>query len=149
MNLGYPAIGTLFRRFGLLLLGIGVVIVLSGALLLLGGADPILALGVMYNGAFGSWAGFGETLLRFSPLALVALGLIPSLRIGLFNIGAPGQIAAGGLASALINLNLPNSSVLHSSHARVSERRGGRRAVRAHPSNPAGAVVCQRDSSRH
>ena len=108
MNLEYPAIRTLFRRFGLLLLGIGFVIVLSGALLLLGGADPILALGVMYNGAFGSWAGFGETLLRFSPLALVALGLIPSLRIGLFNIGAPGQIAAGGLASALINLSLPN-----------------------------------------
>lgn len=96
------------RRLGLLVCGIGVVVILSGVLFLLGRADPILSLGVMFNGAFGSWAGFGETLLRFSPLALVALGLIPSLRIGLFNIGAPGQIAAGGLMSALVSLNLPN-----------------------------------------
>ena len=96
------------RRLGLLVCGIGVVVILSGVLFLLGRADPILSLGVMFNGAFGSWAGFGETLLRFSPLALVALGLIPSLRIGLFNIGAPGQIAAGGLMSTLVSLNLPN-----------------------------------------
>ena len=108
------------RRLGLLVCGIGVVVILSGVLFLLGRADPILSLGVMFNGAFGSWAGFGETLLRFSPLALVALGLIPSLRIGLFNIGAPGQIAAGGLMSALVSLNLPESSGIRRSSALVS-----------------------------
>jgi len=94
------------QRAGLLAVGIGVVIFLSSAIFFLGRADPILAFRVMLNGAFGSWSGFSETLLRFSPLALVALGLVPSLRIGLFNIGAPGQIAAGGLAAALISLNL-------------------------------------------
>ena len=83
-----------------------VIVVVAGALFLLGNANPVVALSVMFNGAFGTWAGLGETLIRFAPLALVALGLMPSLRIGLFNIGAPGQIAAGGLAAALVSLNL-------------------------------------------
>ena len=80
----------------------------AGGLLLLGEADPLNAFAVMLKGAFGTSAGLGETLIRFAPLALVALGLIPSLRIGLFNIGAPGQIGAGGLVAAVIVLNLSN-----------------------------------------
>jgi general nucleoside transport system permease protein len=94
------------RRLVQVALGIAIVLAIGSALLLLGHADPLLAIGVMFNGAFGTWAGFGETLIRFTPLALVALGLTPSLRIGLFNIGAPGQIGAGGLAAALVSLNL-------------------------------------------
>lgn len=87
-------------------LAIAVVLIIAVVLLLLGRADPVQAGSVMLTGAFGTWAGFGETLIRFAPLALVALALTPSLRIGLFNIGAPGQIAAGGLVAALISLNL-------------------------------------------
>jgi general nucleoside transport system permease protein len=79
---------------------------LACGLLLLGGANPLLAFAVMFNGALGTWAGLGETLLRFAPVAIVALGLVPSLRIGLFNIGAPGQIAAGGLLAAVISFGL-------------------------------------------
>ena len=75
-------------------------------LVLLGGADPLLALKVMFSGALGTWSGLGETLIRFAPLSIVALGLIPSLRIGLFNIGAPGQIAAGGLVATLVSFGL-------------------------------------------
>ena len=86
MNLDRATTRSVVNRLGFLTVAV--------ALLLLGHADPTLALAVMLNGAFGTSAGFGETLIRFAPLALVALGLIPSLRIGLFNIGAPGQIAA-------------------------------------------------------
>ena len=95
-------------RLGRILAGILVILLVAGGLLLLGNADPLTALGVMLKGAFATRAGFGETLIRFAPLALVALGLIPSLRIGLFNIGAPGQIGAGGLVAAVIVLNLGN-----------------------------------------
>lgn len=106
MNLDGPRTRAIVSRFGRIAVGIVVILLVACAILLLGNANPILALGVMLHGAFGTWAGFGETLLRFGPLALVSLGLIPSLRIGLFNIGAPGQIAAGGLVAALIILNL-------------------------------------------
>ena len=97
-------------RFGRLLIALIIVLIVAVALLLLGHADPILAIGVMFKSAFGTWAGFGETLIRFAPLAIVALGLTPSLRIGLFNIGGPGQMAAGGLVAALISLNLTHVS---------------------------------------
>jgi ABC-type uncharacterized transport system permease subunit len=93
-------------RLGRAILGLVVVLLVASALLLMGNANPLEALGVMLKGAFGTWEGLGETLIRFAPLALVALGLAPSLRIGLFNIGAPGQIAMGGLVAALIVLNV-------------------------------------------
>ena len=95
-------------HWGRILTGAVVILIVAGGLLLLGGADPLTAFAVMLKGAFGTSAGMGETLIRFAPLALVALGLIPSLRIGLFNIGAPGQIGAGGLVAAVIVLNLNN-----------------------------------------
>jgi simple sugar transport system permease protein len=82
--------------------------ILACLLLLLGGADPLLAFKVMFSGALGTWSGLGETLIRFAPLSIVALGLTPSLRIGLFNIGAPGQIAAGGLLATIASFGLGN-----------------------------------------
>ena len=60
----------------------------------------------MYRGSFGSWISFGETLIRFAPVTLIALGLVPSLRIGLFNIGAPGQIGLGALFATLAGFAL-------------------------------------------
>jgi general nucleoside transport system permease protein len=94
------------KRFYRAALGLIIVSLIASVLLLVGNANPITALFVMLHGAFGTWAGLGETLIRFAPLAIVALGLAPSLRIGLFNIGAPGQIAMGALIAALIILNL-------------------------------------------
>lgn len=68
--------------------------------------DPILAWNSMWNSTFGSTRNFGEALVRATPLLLVALTLIPSLRAGLYNIGAPGQLAAGGLVATWLALHL-------------------------------------------
>lgn len=68
--------------------------------------DPVLAWDSMWNSTFGTWRNFGETLVRATPLLLVALTLIPSLRAGLYNIGAPGQIAAGGFVATALALQL-------------------------------------------
>jgi general nucleoside transport system permease protein len=89
------------------LAGMAVAIVLAGALLLaIGGADPYESYSQLIDGAFGSSRALGETLIRFAPLAIIAIGLTPSLRAGLFNIGAPGQIAAGALAATMVGLHL-------------------------------------------
>lgn len=94
-------------RLAVELLVIAAAVVAAGAaLLVLGGADPYESYSQLADGAFGSSRALGETLIRFAPLAIIAVGLAPSLRAGLFNIGAPGQIAAGALAATLVSLHL-------------------------------------------
>jgi ABC-type uncharacterized transport system permease subunit len=77
----------------------------GGALFVIGGVDPVTGFGALLNGSFGSGPALGETLIRATPIALVAIGLIPSLRAGLFNIGSPGQIGIGALLATLLSLH--------------------------------------------
>lgn len=85
---------------------VAAIVAISAGLFAIGNADPLVAFGAMYRGSFGSWVSFGETLIRFAPVTLIALGLVPSLRIGLFNIGAPGQIGLGALFATLAGFAL-------------------------------------------
>lgn len=75
------------------------------------GANPVEAASALFESAFGNTANFGEVVVRMIPVATVALALIPSLRIGLFNIGAPGQMAAGALLASLPALYQPSLPV--------------------------------------
>ena len=61
------------------------------------GVDPLVAAGVMWKSTFGSLRTFGEGLVRATPLLMISATLLPSLRAGLYNIGAPGQLGAGPL----------------------------------------------------
>jgi ABC-type uncharacterized transport system permease subunit len=71
------------------------------------GYDPVLALGAMVRGAFGSWYAFASgTLVRAIPLMLIALGFTVGLRAGVLNIGGEGQFYAGAVAAAWIGLRL-------------------------------------------
>jgi general nucleoside transport system permease protein len=86
-------------------LGALVASLLFGSLLFtIGGVDPITGFRALAEGSFGSVPVLGETLIRATPIALVALGLIASLRAGLFNIGSPGQIGVGALLATLVSL---------------------------------------------
>jgi simple sugar transport system permease protein len=96
--------------FGGLAGALVILVGLSSVLLIIGKADPLQTFRALYRGAFGSRVGFGETLIRFAPVTLIALGLVPSLRIGLFNIGAPGQIGMGALCASLISFSLAGFS---------------------------------------
>ncbi|WP_347310751.1 ABC transporter permease [Defluviimonas sp. SAOS-178_SWC] len=68
--------------------------------------DVLLAARAFYQSTFGSLRTFGEVLVRSTPLLLIAATLLPSLRSGFYNIGAPGQVAAGGLAATFVALNM-------------------------------------------
>lgn len=102
----------LLQSAGMAIAAIVIIAAIASVLLVLGKSDPLAVIPVMFKGIFGSKSAFAETLLRFAPLAIVALGLAPSLRVGLFNIGAPGQIALGGLFATLIALNVPAPAVV-------------------------------------
>lgn len=87
-------------------LSVGLVLLVLVVVLEAVNVDPLLAWNSMWDSTFGTSRNFGETLVRATPLLLVALTLIPSLRAGLYNIGAPGQLAAGGLAATVLALHL-------------------------------------------
>ncbi len=75
-------------------------------MLLLIGADPLRAYGALVEGAFGSSNALAETIVKATPLLLVALGIVIAFRGGMINIGGEGQAYIGGLGVAVVCLSL-------------------------------------------
>src|SRR5688500_9605358 len=71
------------------------------------GYDPVLALGALWRGAFGSWYALSSaTLVRAVPLIILGLGVALGFRAGVFNIGAEGQFYAGAIAATWVGLQV-------------------------------------------
>ena len=87
-------------------IAIGAALVVGALLILLAGANPLLAYRALFQEALFSYFGFGNTLTKLSPLLLAGLGVLVALRGGQFNIGAEGQIYMGGLGSTVVGLFL-------------------------------------------
>jgi ABC-type uncharacterized transport system permease subunit len=83
-----------FGSFALALL------VLSLALSLLG-RSPQSTLYAMFSGAFGSWFGLTETLLRTVPILLCAMAAAVPAESGQVNIGGEGQFYLGAIGTVL------------------------------------------------
>lgn len=75
-------------------------LVLGGILLALAGANPFTTYKAMLLGAFGTRYAVSETLVKSIPLMLTGLGVSIAFRMLFWNIGAEGQLAMGGFASA-------------------------------------------------
>lgn len=81
---------------------------LVGAVLIaMTGHGPAEAYATLFHGAFIDYWGFATTLVKLSPLLLAGLAVALPLRVGLFNIGAEGQIYLGGLFAAVVALYGP------------------------------------------
>lgn len=78
---------------------------LAGAVLIvLVGVDPRDAYRSVWDGSVGSWESLAQTSLRMAPLLVMAVGLIPALRAGIFTIGSEGQFGIGALTAGLATL---------------------------------------------
>ncbi|MGE5371900.1 MAG: ABC transporter permease [Solirubrobacterales bacterium] len=76
-----------------------------GALfLLLYGISPIMVYREMLGGAFGSYYGVSETVVKAIPLMLAGLAVSLAFRMQLWNIGAEGQIYLGAFAASGVAL---------------------------------------------
>ncbi|MCL5429751.1 MAG: ABC transporter permease [Chloroflexi bacterium] len=71
-------------------------------------ANPMQAYGALWDGAFGSANAFAETLVKATPLLLVALGICISFRGDVINIGGEGQMIVGALAATWVGLAFTN-----------------------------------------
>jgi simple sugar transport system permease protein len=83
--------------------------VVSGIVLAVLGYNPGLTFASLFSGAFGSLSGISTTFGNTTPLILTALTFAVGLKVGLFNIGAEGQLYMGAVASiSVVLLPLPD-----------------------------------------
>jgi simple sugar transport system permease protein len=75
-------------------------LLLGAILLAVVGVNPLTTYAAMARGAFGSWRVFSETLVKAIPLMLTGLGVAIAFKMRFWNIGAEGQLALGGVATA-------------------------------------------------
>ena len=75
-------------------------------MLLLLGVNPLEAYSALWDGAFGSTNAFAETLVKATPLLLVALGICISFRGDVINIGGEGQMIIGAVLATWVGLTI-------------------------------------------
>ncbi len=91
----------------LVLLAFGSSIAIGLVVLSFLGVDPLHALAVMLDGAFGSRRALADTLVFMTPRLLTALAALIALRCGFFNLGAEGQLQLGAIGAILPATLLP------------------------------------------
>ncbi len=79
----------------------------AAVIMMLSGANPVIAYQSMFYGAFGSIGSTAETLVKATPLMLCGVGLTVAYRTGMISVGAEGQMVMGGLTATLAGLAFP------------------------------------------
>ncbi|MFZ5608808.1 MAG: ABC transporter permease [Pseudomonadota bacterium] len=98
-----------WAEYGLLpVLNLAVALLVSGLVVFIIGYDPFAAMGHLVYGAFGYGEAVGYTLYYATNFIFTGLAVSIAFHAGLFNIGAEGQAAMGGLGMALIALYFPH-----------------------------------------
>ena len=88
-------------------LALAIALVVGDLLILSFGESPGAVFAMLIEGTWGNPYGLGQTLYKATTLIATGLAVAIPLRAGLFNIGAEGQLAAGGFAAAVMGLVLP------------------------------------------
>ena len=109
----------LATRAGFAAAAIVATVFLGAGLFALAGFNPMEAGWAIARGSIGSGPALSVTLTRTVPLAITGLAVALAFRAGVWNIGAEGQLYAGGVAAVWVGLTLgetvsahPNSAVL-------------------------------------
>ncbi|GAC1336109.1 MAG: ABC transporter permease [Myxococcales bacterium] len=76
------------------------------------GKDPLAGYGDLLEGAFGGLGPLGESAVKGSVLVLTGLSVAVAFTVGMFNIGAEGQLIWGALAAAVAGRALPLPALL-------------------------------------
>ena len=96
--------GRLLRGLLPYVLALVLAFLVSGVVIALLGYDPLAAFRTILTTSFKTGFGFTETLTKWVPLLLLALGFTIPLAVGRFNIGGEGQLLVGGTAAAGVGI---------------------------------------------
>jgi simple sugar transport system permease protein len=91
------------------LLALILALLLGAVMLILLGANPIEGYAALLEGAFGSTNAIADTVVKATPLLLVALGICIAFRGGVINIGGEGQMILGALTATALGLAAPEA----------------------------------------
>jgi simple sugar transport system permease protein len=89
------------------LLALAIAAVAGDLLILAFGEAPATVFRLLVDGTWGNAYGIGQVLYKATTLTCTGLAFALAARGGLFNVGAEGQIAAGGFGAAAVGLLLP------------------------------------------
>ena len=94
-----PLAGGQIRAF---IVGLLIALLIGALLLVMVDQNPLDIYAKMFTAAFGSTQGLSTTLTRAVPLGLAGLAVAVAGSMGLWNIGAEGQIIAGAMGAAWV-----------------------------------------------
>jgi simple sugar transport system permease protein len=104
------------RSIGLVLLlylvSIGVALAISALIVSLTHGSPTKVFSALYDGSVNGWGQVGYTLDNATPLLIVAIGTIVTVRAGYFNIGQEGQLTIGAMCAAFVALKVDGPGML-------------------------------------
>ena len=90
-----------YEPYAIRAIGIVLALVICSLLTLaLTGKNPFALFGAMFSGSFGSIRRFLTMLSNLAMLLCISLAVTPAFKMRFWNIGAEGQVLAGGLATA-------------------------------------------------
>ena len=92
-------LSSILKTTSVSLLAVVLALVVSAVLIFIAGVNPLIAYLALLKGAFGDSFAIGNTLAKTTPLIFTGLAVAFAFRCNLLNIGAEGQLYAGGLAS--------------------------------------------------
>jgi general nucleoside transport system permease protein len=84
-------------------------LLVGAVMLLLLKVNPVEAYAALWDGAFGSSNAIAETLVKATPLLLVALGICIAFRGNVINIGGEGQMVVGALLATWVGLTFTDA----------------------------------------
>jgi len=101
----YPVVSQ--RRIILFrILGIGLALILIGIFLAIIGHSPLKLSAAVIKAAVGSSYGIQQALILATPIILTGIGVSVCMRMGVWNVGAEGQLYLGAFFATIVGLNL-------------------------------------------
>jgi general nucleoside transport system permease protein len=82
-------------------------LIAGGIIFALRGNNPFSALYVYFVEPLTAWWSIEQLIVKASPLILIATGLAVAYRANVWNIGAEGQLYAGGIMAGLVPVMFP------------------------------------------
>jgi len=101
------ATGALRREAFTIALALAVSALAGSALIGYVGKSPLDVYALLLQSTWGTSYGIGQVLFKATPLIMTGLAVSVAFKVGLFNIGGEGQLAAGSFVTALCGAALP------------------------------------------